>query len=286
MVGGLVDNLLDQGESMIRLLSENAGESSSLHAVNVTVISLLLGQRLGLDAESLKELGVGALLHDIGKLELPARIRWRDEQLTPSERGLLQQHVEFGVELAVGMELGEAVCAIIAQHHECMDGSGYPKRLRGESFQPSARILALVNHYDSLCNPANPVAAVTPHRALSLMFAQAREKFDATILGVFVRMMGVYPPGSVVRLTDDRYALVISVNAARPLKPRVIIHDARVPAEEALAVDLEERADLGIRASIKPVQLPRAVFDYLSPRQRMCYFFEHARNPLPGTGDS
>ncbi|MBK5970075.1 MULTISPECIES: HD-GYP domain-containing protein [Thiorhodovibrio] len=283
MVGGLVENLLDQGESMIRLLSENAGESSSLHAVNVMVISLLLGQRLGLDAKALQCLGVGALLHDIGKMELPPRIRWRDEHLTPTERSLLQQHVEFGADLAARMQVGTQARAIIAQHHEYMDGSGYPKRLQGDALLYSARIVSLVNHYDALCNPANPVAAMTPHRALSLMFAQAREKFDPAILGVFVRMMGVYPPGSVVQLTDDRYALVVSVNAARPLKPRVIIYESRVPPEVALAVDLEDQPELGIRASIKPVQLPRNVFDYLSPRQRMCYFFERARQPEQGT---
>lgn len=277
MVGGLVSNLLDQGESMIRLLSENAGESSTLHAVNVTVISLLLGQRLGLDADALNRLGIGALLHDIGKTNLPARILWRDEQLTPAERSLLQQHVDFGTELAERMELHQDVRAIIAQHHECADGSGYPRRLRGDALVPAARIVSIVNHYDSLCNPPNPVAATTPHRALSLMFAQSRQKFDAKILGVFVRMMGVYPPGSVVQLTDGRHGLVVSVNAAQPLKPRVLIHDPRVPVDEAMPVDLEDRPELGIRTSVKPVQLPRAVFDYLSPRQRMCYFFERAR---------
>lgn len=282
MIGGLVDNLLVQGESMIRLLSENAGESSSLHAVNVMIISLLLGQRLGLDAEALKRLGTGALLHDIGKMQLPARIRWRDEHLTSVERNLLRQHVEFGVDLAARMQLEGEACVMIAQHHEYMDGSGYPKHLQGEALAPSARIISLVNHYDTLCNPPNPVAAITPHRALSLMFAQSREKFDAEILSVFVRMMGVYPPGSVVQLTDDRYALVVSVNAAQPLKPRVIIYEPRVPSESALAVDLEDQPELGIRNSIKPVQLPRNVFDYLSPRQRMCYFFERARPPAPG----
>ncbi|WPL16135.1 Cyclic di-GMP phosphodiesterase response regulator RpfG [Thiorhodovibrio winogradskyi] len=277
MVGGVVDSLLDQGESMIRLLSENAGEASSLHAVNVTVISLLLGQSLGLDADALKRLGVGALLHDIGKMELPSRIRWGQHELSSAERGLLRQHVEFGTEMAAAMQLDGEVRTIIAQHHEYADGSGYPGRLRGEAQSVGARIVALVNHYDSLCNPPNPGAAATPHRALALMYAQSREKFDAGILGAFIRMMGVYPPGSVVQLTDSRYALVVSVNAARPLKPRLLIHEPRVPARHAPVIDLEQHDDLGIRASIKPVQLPRAVFDYLSPRQRMCYFFERAR---------
>ncbi len=279
MVDGLVGKILDQGESCIRLLSEKAGEKSSLHAINVTVISLLLGKSLGLDATALKRLGLGALLHDLGKIELPERLRWRDDGFNAAERNLFQQHVAHGTRLAARMLMEAEARAIITQHHEYVDGSGFPQRLAGEALTSASCIVGLVNHYDNLCNPANPVAAITPHKALSLMFAQSRQKFDATTLDVFIRMMGVYPPGSMVLLTDDRYALVVSVNSSRPLKPRVLIHDPRVAREEALVIDLEDRPELGIRLSLKPVQLPRAVFDYLSPGQRMCYFFERARDP-------
>lgn len=94
------------------------------------------------------------------------------------------------------------------------------------------------------------------------------------MLNAFIRMMGVYPPGSTVQLTDDRYALVVSVNSARPLKPRVMVHDPRVAKEEALILNLEEMPDLGIRRSLKPQFLPRASLDYLSPRARIAYFFD------------
>jgi len=96
--------------------------------------------------------------------------------------------------------------------------------------------------------------------------------------------MGVYPPGSVVELTDGRLALVASVNSSRPLKPRIVIFEPRVPREEALVEDLEQSPDLGIRRSLKPLQLPKAAFDYLSPRQRICYFFERARDTSPDSG--
>ncbi|MBK1694677.1 phosphohydrolase [Chromatium weissei] len=278
MIGGLVGNLFEQDESFIRLLSEKAGEHSSLHTINVTVITLLLGKRLGLDAATLKPLGLGALLHDIGKIALPERLRWRDKDLNATERNLFQQHVIYGAEMAAEMGLNESICTIISQHHEYVDGSGFPNQLAGDALQPASRILSLVNHYDNLCNPANPVAAITPHKALALMFAHQQHKFDNNYLGIFIRMMGVYPPGSLVLLTDNRYALVVSVNSTRPLKPRVLIYDQKLPSEEALIVDLEKETSLGIRLSLKPVQLPRAVFDYLSPGQRLCYFFERARD--------
>lgn len=81
-----------------------------------------------------------------------------------------------------------------------------------------------------------------------------------------------------MQLTDGRHALVVSVNSSRPLKPRVIIHDSAVPREMALVVDLDAFPELGIRRSLKPVQLPRGAIEYLSPRPRICYFFERARD--------
>jgi len=88
--------------------------------------------------------------------------------------------------------------------------------------------------------------------------------------------MGVYPPGSVVQLNDERFAMVVSVNSSRPLKPRVIVFEPRVPKNEALILDLEREPALGIRRSLKPMTLPRSAMDYLSPRQRISYFFERA----------
>jgi len=126
--------------------------------------------------------------------------------------------------------------------------------------------------------------ALTPHEALSVIFAQMKARFDATVLGAFIRMMGVYPPGSVVQLVNDRFALVVSVNSSRPLRPRILVHDPQVPRSEALVLDLEHTPDLGIKRSLKASQLPKAALDYLSPRQRICYFFERAVEAPVATG--
>jgi hypothetical protein len=184
------------------------------------------------------------------------------------------------------MRLPAPVQDIVAQHHELADGRGYPRKLAGEAIAPLARIVALVNHYDNLCNPGNPTQAITPHEALSQIFAQMKRQFDAAVLTLFIRMMGVYPPGSVVELTDGRHALVVSVNSSRPLKPQIVIYEPRVPREEALVEDLEHMPDIGIRRSLKPLQLPKAAFDYLSPRLRVCYFFERARSALDSEGET
>ncbi|MNF02589.1 hypothetical protein D3C80_2017570 [compost metagenome] len=97
-------------------------------------------------------------------------------------------------------------------------------------------------------------------------------------------MMGVYPPGSVVQLADGRYAMVVSVNSSRPLKPQVLVHDPLVPLMQARPLDLETRPDIVIRRSLRPDQLPREALSYLSPRQRICYFFERAVAPSAAEG--
>jgi hypothetical protein len=170
---------------------------------------------------------------------------------------------------------------VIAQHHEQADGSGFPQRLNLDRMTAAARIVSLVNRYDNLCNPHVIARAATPHEALSAMFAQGKHKFDATMLSAFIRMMGVYPPGSIVQLTDDRYGLVAMVNATRPLKPKVLVHDPKVPSDEALVLDLEALPGLGIRRSLRASKLPPASQDYLAPRQRVTYFFDQVEPPAP-----
>lgn len=275
----LLDKMLVEGDINIRLLNEGAGDRASAHALNVAIISMLLGRAFGLGNEELADLGQGALLHDVGKIELTPRFRHRDESFTGAEVQAYQQHVAKGVALAQKMGVGAAPLLVIAQHHEHADGSGFPQHLNADRMSILARIVALVNRFDGLCNPLIAAKSMTPHEALSLMFAQGRSRFDATMLNAFIRMMGVYPPGSAVQLTDDRYAMVVAVNSSRPLKPKVMVHDARVPRDEALLLNLEELPDLGIRRSLKPQQLPRASMDYLSPRGRIAYFFEPASTP-------
>ena len=281
LAGTLLKKMTGDGDMAIRLIGENAGDKASMHALNVTVISLLMGRVFGLAEEDLLDLGVGALLYDVGKLDLPDRVRFRDDHFTAAEVQFYQEHVAHGVSAGRKMGLAPGALLVIAQHHEHTDGTGFPMRLNSDRMSMAARIVALVNRYDNLCNPGLPSKALTPHESLSLLFAQGKNKYDTAIMGAFIKMMGVYPPGSAVQLTDDRYALVTSVNSSRPLKPRVLVHDPRVPRDEALLLDLEKSPALGIRRSVKPLQLPREALDYLSPRPRVVYFFEPARELEP-----
>ena len=270
----LLDKMMVDREMCVRVISDAGSDRVAGHALNVAVISLLMARVFGFAEAEMLDLGMGALLHDVGKLDLPDRVQHAEGQLSHTDLAAYREHVALGLAHGHRMGLSEGALLVVAQHHEMADGSGFPARLNLDRMAIGARIVSLVNRYDKLCNPAQAAQALTPHEALSLIFAQSRTKFDATMLNAFIRMMGVYPPGSVVQLTDDRYASVISCNSSRPLKPRVMVCNTLVPVEEALLLNLDGQADLGIRRSLKPTQLPAAARDYLSPRQRMVYFFE------------
>ena len=280
LVAGCVAEILVDGEATIRLLSEGSGEQQAAHPVQVMVLALLLGRALGLPAQDLTTLGLAALLHDLGKQQLPERVRLDDQRLDPQALAQYRSHVLASVQLGRRMGLPDDALAAIAQHHEMADGSGFPAGLQGAQMGTGGKVLALVNHYDRLCNPPLLAQALTPHEALARIFALHKARFDGKVLGAFVRMMGVYPPGSIVELVNERYAMVVSVNSTRPLRPRVLVHDSAVPPEQALVLDLETAPELGIRRSLRAAQLPSAARAYLAPSARVRCFYEQQR-PTP-----
>ena len=269
----MLDKMMCNCEIGIRLVA-GGGDRAAAHALNVGVISMLIAKTLGMGGQELLDLGVGALMHDVGKGEVADRFRHAEDGFSAAELNAYRDHVLKGVQVGRRMELSVGALKVLAQHHEHADGSGFPARQGGESVHMAARVVALVNRYDNLCNPQSRTLALTPHEAVSVLFAQGRQRFDGAVLNAFIRMMGVYPAGSLVQLTDDRFAMVVGVNSTRPLKPRVLVHDTKVPRSEALVLDLEHVTDLGIRRSLPAAKLPAAAVEYLDPRPRVAYYFE------------
>lgn len=271
----MLDKMLAADEVGIRLIS-GGGDRMAAHALNVAVISMLIGRTMGMADSDMLDMGVGALMHDVGKQELPDRLRHAEDGFNSNEHAIYREHVAKGLVHGQRMALAPGALEVIGQHHEHADGSGFPKRMSGERMPLAARIVAIVNRYDNLCNPATRSQVLTPHEAVAMLFAQGRTRFDPAVLNAFIRMMGVYPAGSLVQLTDDRFALVVGVNSSRPLKPRVLVHSAargRAAADTQL-VDLEALPDLGIRRSLPAAKLPPAVLAALDPRPRVTYYFE------------
>lgn len=278
LVNELVTTMLGEDGVALHSINGKAAEDAYLHSLNVTVLSMMLGRQLGLDAEASHMLGMGALLHDIGKLELPSKVLLKPPPLTRAEQQLLEMHTLYGKRMGEKLMLDDDVLRIIYEHHEHCDGSGYPQQLREASIGRLSRIVCIANHFDNLCNPVDPRTALSPHEALARMFLpQYRARFDDVALKAFIRCMGVYPPGSLVQLEDERYALVLGMHPTLPLKPTLIVYDPAIPKEEALIVNLEAEPKLAIAASIRPSQLPPEALEYLNPRQQLTYFVDPRR---------
>jgi len=274
-VDGLAEIFLAAPEATIHAMGGRSDtEELYQHGLNVALLSLIMAKAVDLAPEQARTLAMGALFHDIGLREIPSRILRKTEPLTDAEYRLRQMHSEYGVEIGRRIGLPAPVLTIVRQHHETMDGGGYPDGLKGEQVDPLARMVQVANRFDTLCNPIDSVKAMSPHAALSLMFAQQRAKHDPRMLGVLIRCLGVYPPGTAVHLSNGATAMVASVNSKRPLKPMLVVYDPEVHRDEAIILDLEQETEVNIANAIDPKELPRAIRDYLCMRKHVSYFFD------------
>ncbi|MCZ4305300.1 DUF3391 domain-containing protein [Zoogloeaceae bacterium G21618-S1] len=275
VLGEMASALASAPEVTIHAMADRiGGEETYSHELNTAVMSLLLARQLDVPGAQMSLLGLGAMVHDIGLAEIPDRVVKKREALTHAEAELRKLHCEYGVKRGHQIGLPPAVLAVIGQHHEAWDGSGFPKGVSADRIHPLARVLALVNEYDNLCNPVDVMRALTPYEALSMLFTQRRNRFEGRVLQALVRQLGVYPPGTVVALSDDRLGMVVSVNSKAPLRPGVMVYQPEMPKDEAGLLNLSQVPEINIAKAMRPGDLPREVYDYLSPRTRIAYFFD------------
>ena len=276
LVGEMVTAFLESTEATLHVMGEKAGgEEVYHHSLNVTILAMMLAKDLGFSAEEARQLGIGAMLHDVGLTEIPSQVLMKSpDEYSQAERQLRAMHVDYGVDIGRRVGLSPAALAVIAQHHELANGGGYPKALGEAQMTPAARLVSLVNSYDNLCNPVDIRKALTPHEALSFLFAQKRDQYEARALQLMIRSLGVYPPGSIVYLSNKALAAVFSINPKNPLRPWVLVYDPKVPKQQASMLDLEQEPEITIAKSIRPALLPPKVAAYLNPRKRVTYFFD------------
>jgi len=259
----------DQGATVMMVASHKVDEISHQHALNVMLLTMILSKGLGLSREIMDAAGVGALLHDIGKTSISQSVL-RNPHRKPAEETLYRLHGEYGAKI-VGEHVNPGVRAVIQQHHEFFDGSGFPGGLKGNQINPLARMVAIADRYDTLCNPYKIADALTPSEALSSMYARESKHFDSAMLAVFVRELGVYPPGSFVRLTNGSIAMVIASTSGNSLKPTLLVYEPGVPRREALVINLTESQEVKIDHVLRPSSLSLETIEYLNPRMRISY---------------
>jgi hypothetical protein len=167
------------------------------------------------------------------------------------------------------------------EHHEFISGQGYPAGLKGDKISKPARILRIVDSYDNLCNHPDPKKRMTPYEALSHIYTKQQTQIDLELFSVFIRSMGIYPPGTVVKLSNGETGIIISINPDNPLKPSLLIYDPNIPRDEALICEMENHEDIEIAGSIRIEELPEDMRLYLSATTHVTYFMAQgmAKNP-------
>ncbi|MDR0212610.1 MAG: DUF3391 domain-containing protein [Comamonas sp.] len=278
MVGDYVTQLASERDISLHLMFEGGRSSASVHGLNTAVMSLLLGKALGMQDQSLQDLGVAALLHDLGKI--PLHIPASDCVLNQMAAGTVQptfpyaHHVGESVALTQAMGYAPSVTTAIAQHHEWADGSGFPLGLLAADMDMGGQILALVNNYERLCNPPTALTGMTPHEALASLYGQYRHRYAPEVLRALVQTLGVYPPGSWVELSDGSQGMVVCVNTRQALKPSVLVYKPEAGQGNRQVVELAQQLELGIRRGLHKAQILPKALAVLQPNQHLCYFFD------------
>lgn len=225
LVGELAESITRNASAALWLTSlKRQDEYTSIHCINVCVLALAFGRFLGLPREELEVLGLGALLHDIGKMHTPDAILNKPDRLTPEEFDVIRRHPQQGYEALLGTQgIPPAALDIVRLHHERLSGRGYPLGLQGEAIPLAVRITALADVYDAMTSDRVYQAAVPADRALKVLYAIAGDDFGEELVQQFIRCIGIYPVGSLVELESGALGVVIGADPHWRLKPVVVL---------------------------------------------------------------
>lgn len=199
-------------------------EYTFIHSVNVTTMAITIGLALRYGKEQLKELGLGALLHDIGKIKIPKEIVAKPSTLTSLERREIEKHPQYAFELLSKLaDLPPLAVQAVYQHHEKFDGTGYPQRLKGEQIHEYARIIAIADVYDALVSDRCYRPRFQSYEASEIISASSAFNFDLRLVKVFLENIVIYPVGSIVELNTNQRGVVTKINKLMPTRPVVCL---------------------------------------------------------------
>lgn len=225
VVDDIVQSMIDNPDAMMWVARMRDEDLTTYgHAVKVALYMVALGRHMGFPKKELSNLGMIGLLADVGKTKLPKALLEKPGMLSPQEYTLVKEHVRLGLE-ALSQEgpLPPDILQGIAQHHERLDGSGYPKGLKGPGIGIYGRMAAIADTFAALITPRVYANPVSPHDALLNLFEWAGTSFHEPLVEQFVQAIGVFPVGSMVELSTKEVAVVLAHNKVRRLEPRVLV---------------------------------------------------------------
>jgi HD-GYP domain-containing protein (c-di-GMP phosphodiesterase class II) len=243
-VGQIMEELIANRHIVYNLVDIRAmNDYTFSHSIAVCILSLLVGAMAGFGYHKLKELGIGAILHDIGKVFVPDRILNKTGPLTPVEYLELQKHTIFGYESLNNNDQIPKVSAHVAwQHHENYDGSGYPRGLKEHMIHEFSRIVSLADVFDALSTDRIYRKRLLPHETIEFIRDKGKDRFDPEFSKIFLQRVAPFPVGSTVLLNTGEKAIVVRISRELPARPlvKVIFNKDGESIPEPVDVDLKE----------------------------------------------
>jgi putative nucleotidyltransferase with HDIG domain len=241
----VVESILRNPDTLVSLSQiKGYDEYTYTHSVNVSVLVTSLAYSMGYNKEQLLHIGIGGLLHDIGKMKIPESILNKPGRLNEWEFKIIKKHPEHGLEILKDRKnISDISKAVVIQHHERYNGKGYPYGLRGENIYECGLIAAVADVYDALTSNRIYKAAIPPQKALAMIFKGADEEYSRRIVELFTRHLGIYPVGSFVKLVSGAMGVVTKVDRGNLLAPTVVIlfNEAGQRLENPFECDLAQK---------------------------------------------
>ena len=218
----LIESVFDNGDALSCLtLIKDADNYLLEHSINCSILTGIFCKFLGYDRDIIEQASLGALLMDIGMSSIPADVRNAQLPLSDDDFAVLKTHVEIGTSLVEQCgDISDLSLQIIEQHQERIDGSGYPRGLRGDEITEFARIAAIIDNYDEMTSNNNAQPSLTPIQALKRL--SSSDGLDQELVKQFIKCIGVHPVGSLVKLKSGKLGIVSKVNPADPISPHVM----------------------------------------------------------------
>ncbi|MBN1577818.1 MAG: HD domain-containing protein [Chitinispirillaceae bacterium] len=262
-VESIIDVMLDEPDLLLSLSRMKSQSTVTYeHSVNVAVLMVGFSAALGFSRSRILDVGTGGMLHDIGKVKLPEELLHKQGTCTRREYELFKRHPAFGLEIIDhnGKKTPPVIRNIISQHHERLNGSGYPNRLRGRQIDEVALICAIADMYDSLTTQGLHHKNYIPQEALALIFQGADDDYPRPMVEHFTKLLGIYPVGSFVKLDSGEMGVVVKNNRQKLLTPlvKVLFDGQGIRLETPYLNDLSvtdnqfERNDVRIIHSLDP----------------------------------
>lgn len=249
IVHSIITDISSREDVMIMMMNMNSMDHYLYrHSLNVCVYTIAIGQFLGYSKDELTDLGLGAILHDVGKTRIPLEILNKPSKLSESEYNQIKMHAEIGYKLLKdepGIPMRSAHCAY--QHHERLNGSGYPRHLVGDQIQEFSRLIAITDTYDALTTHRVYHTAMLPHQAMEIIYGGSGELFEKSMLELFRDHVAIYPLGVGVTLSTGEKGVVSNIHVNSPHRPVIRV------LQDPLGTNLKSPYDVDLSKQLSVV---------------------------------